>query len=51
LVFDGLIIASGAWLAIGISAAATPELNGPTMPRISLLEMNCWTFCAPLVGL
>src|SRR5437764_13165742 len=50
LVLDGLIIASGAWLATGISAAATPELNGPTMPRTLVLEMICWTFWAPLVG-
>src|SRR5690349_13088275 len=49
-VFDGLTIASGAWLATGISAAATPELNGPTMPSTLVLEMICCTFCAPLVG-
>src|SRR5712691_12958352 len=49
-VFDGLIIPSGALLATGISAAATPELNGPTMPRTLVLEMICWTFWAPLVG-
>ena len=50
LVLDGLIIARGAALATGISALATPELNGPTMPRINLLEIIAWTFCAPLAA-
>src|SRR5581483_3513796 len=50
LVLEGLTMASGALFATGISAAATPELNGPTMPRILVFEIICWTFCAPLVG-
>src|SRR5690348_17183585 len=50
LVFDGLIIASGALLATGISAAATPELNGPTMASSLVFEIICWTFWVPLVG-
>jgi len=50
LVFEGLIRARLARFATGISAAATPELNGPTTPRMSLLEMMSVMFWAPFVA-
>src|SRR5579859_2812577 len=49
-VFDGLTIARDPRFATGISAAATFELNGPTIPRILLSLSICWTFCVPFCG-
>src|SRR5437660_4354769 len=46
----GLIIDRLSRLATGISAAATFELNGPTMARTFELASSCWTFWAPFCG-
>src|SRR6266699_1327928 len=50
LVLAGLICARCARLLIGISARATLELKGPTMPRTFESLTNCWRFCAPFCG-
>ncbi len=48
--FAGLIIARGPWFAIGISARATFELNGPTIAMTFGSDSICCTFCAPFWG-
>ena len=48
--FEGLIIASCPWFAIGISARATFELKGPTIATTFGFESICCTFCAPFCG-
>src|SRR5256885_9868971 len=50
LVLAGLICARCARLLIGISARATLELKGPTMPRTFESLTNCWRFWAPFCG-
>src|SRR5207244_1268692 len=55
LVSHGLVLAGLIWAMLtrfesGISALATLELKGPTMPRTWVLEVSCWTFWAPFWG-
>src|ERR1700694_571065 len=49
-VAEGLTNARLYWLATGISAFASVELNGPTMPRISESTPIRLMFCVPLAG-
>src|SRR5207245_6264640 len=50
LVLAGLICARCARVLIGISARATLELKGPTMPWTFESLTNRWRFCAPFCG-